>query len=57
MQPIPMQLSLKQGPCSQFFISILKSSLNFENFQKKDDSHSLDISEITDSQKLGKIKF
>ena len=53
MQPIPMQLSLKQGPCSQFFISILKSSLNFENFQKKDDSHSLDISEITDSEKHG----
>ena len=53
MQPIPMQLSLKQGTSSQSFCGILKSSLNFEHFQKKDDSHSSDISEITDSGKHG----
>ena len=35
----------------QFFSSFLKSSLNLEHFQKKDDPHSLCISEITDSQK------
>ena len=53
MQPIPMQLSQKQGTCSQFFCGFLKSSLNFEHFQKKDDSHRSYISEITDSEKHG----
>ena len=48
-----MQLPQKQGACSQFFCGILKSSLNFEHFQKEDDSHSSDISEITDSEKHG----
>ena len=54
MPPIPMQLSRKQETCSQFFFEFLKSSLNFEHFQKKkNDSHSSDISEITDSEKHG----
>ena len=46
-----MQLSQKQWTCSEFFCGVLKSSLNFEHFQKEDDSHSSDISEITDSGK------
>ena len=53
MQPIPMQLSQKQKTFFEFFIEFLKSSLNFEHFQKKDDCHSSDISEITDSEKHG----
>ena len=53
MQPIPMKLFQKQGTCSQFFCGILKSTFSFEHFQKKDDSHSSDISEITDSGKHG----
>ena len=53
MQPNRMQLSQKQETCSQFFCGFLKSSLNFEHFQKKDDSYSSDISEITDSKKHG----
>ena len=53
MQPIPMQLSLKQEAFSEFFCGFLKSSLSFEHFQKKDHSHSSDISEITDSKKHG----
>ena len=48
-----MQLSLKQETFSEFFGGFLKSSLNFENFQKKDDSNSLDIPKITDSEKHG----
>ena len=48
-QPIQMQLSRKQKTFSEFFAAFLKSSLNFEHFQKKDDSHSWSISEITDS--------
>ena len=39
-QPIQMQLSRKQKTFSEFFSAFLKSSLNFEHFQKKDDSHS-----------------
>ena len=39
-QPIQMQLSQKQKTFSEFFCAFLKSSLNFEHFQKKDDSHS-----------------
>ena len=52
-QPIQMQLSQKQKTFSEFFCAFLKSSLNFEHFQKKDDSHRSDISEITDSEKHG----
>ena len=53
MQRIPIQLSQKQETFSEFLFGFLKSSLNFEHFQKKDDSHSSDISEITDSEKHG----
>ena len=52
-QPIQMQLSRKQKSFSQFFASFLKSSLNFEPFQKKDDSHSSGISDITESERQG----
>ena len=48
-----MQLSEKQKAFSQFFSSFLKSSLNFEHFQKKDDPPGWCISEITDSEKCG----
>ena len=50
-QPIQMQLSGKQKTFSEFLAAFLKSRLNFEHFQKKDDSHSWSISEITDSEK------
>ena len=48
-----MQLSQKQKTFSEFFSAFLKSSLNFEHFQKKDDSHSWGISKITESEKQG----
>ena len=48
-----MQLFQKPKTSSQFFCEFLKSTLDFEHFQKKDDSHSSDISEITDSKKRG----
>ena len=50
-----MQLSGKQKTFSEFFSAFLKSSLNFEHFQEKDDSHSQGISEIRDSEKHGYI--
>ena len=52
-----MQLSQKQKTFSEFFFAFLQSSLNFEPFQKKDESHGSDISEITDSEKHGYVNF
>ena len=48
-----MQLSQKPKTSSEFFGEFLESSLDLELFQKKDDSHSSDISEITDCEKHG----
>ena len=39
-QRIQILLSQKQKTFSEFFSSFLKSSLNLEDFQKKDDPHS-----------------
>ena len=52
-EPIQMQLSRKQKTFSEFFSSFLKSSLNYERFRKKDDSHSRGIFKITESEKKG----
>ena len=41
-----MQTSLKLKTCAQFFVAFLKSTLNLEYFEKKDQSHSLSINEI-----------
>ena len=38
-QLIQKLLSQKERTLSRFFFAFLKSTLNFENFQKKDDSH------------------
>ena len=50
-QQIQILLSPKQKTFSQLFSEILKSTLNFEHFQKKDDSHSRCSSQITVSEK------
>ena len=54
-QPIQMQVSRKEKTFSEFFSPFLKSTLNFEHFQRKDDSHSWGLSEITDAEKHGYI--
>ena len=41
-----METSLDLKTCSRFFIAFLKSTLNFEYFDKKDHSQSLNITEI-----------
>ena len=41
-----METSLKLKTCSRFLIAFLKSTLNFENLEKKDQSQSLSITEI-----------
>ena len=51
MQKFQMHLSQKQNDFSEFFSAFFESTLNFEHFQKKDDPHSLCISEITDHER------
>ena len=41
-----MQTSLKLKTCYRFFIAFLKFTLILEYFEKKDQSHSLSITEI-----------
>ena len=53
MQPIQMQLSKKVKTFSWFFNVFSKSRLSFEYFQKKDDAHSLFISEAIACEKRG----
>ena len=55
MQPIHMQLFQNLKTFSQFFSAFSKSKLHFEYFQKKDDTHSLFISEATACEKRGSI--
>ena len=49
-----MQLWIKQKSFSKFFAPFLKFAFNFIYFEKKkDDSHSLCISEIADCERRG----
>ena len=45
-----MQISQKTKTFSLFFIGSMKSTLNSEYFEKKDQSHSLSITEIIDCE-------
>ena len=45
-QQVQTQISRKPKTFSGFFIASLKSTLNLEYFEKKDESHSLSITEI-----------
>ena len=51
VQIIEMHLYQKQKIFSEFFSAFSKSALNFKQFQKKDDPHSLCISEITNHER------
>ena len=53
MQPINMQLSQKLKTFSRFFSAFSKSRVNFEHFQKIDDTHSLFIFEATFCENRG----
>ena len=45
-QQVQTQISLKRKTFSTFFIAYMKSTLNLEYFEKKDQSHSLSITEF-----------
>ena len=48
MQPFEMQLSPKQKIISQFLPKFLKSTSDFEHFEKKHEPHNLFFSEVID---------
>ena len=50
-QQVPRQISWKAQTFSGFFVTFLKSTLNFKYFEKKDQSHSLSINEIINCEK------
>ena len=52
-QPIHKELSQKLKTFCQFFRAFSKSALNSEHFEKKDDPHSLFISEATACENRG----
>ena len=52
-QPIQMHFSKIQKYFSQLFTALLKYTSSFKNFEKKDDPHSLCISEVEDGERLG----
>ena len=45
-----MLISIKSKTFSGFFIALMKSTLNSEYFETKDQSHSLSITEIIDCE-------
>ena len=47
-----MQTSLKLKTCSRFFIAFVKSTLNLSILKQKDQSHSLNITEIINCQQV-----
>ena len=53
MTPINMQLYQKLKTFSEFFSAFSKYRVNFEDFRKKDDAHSLFIFEATACKKRG----
>ena len=53
MQHLHMMLSEKLKTFSGFIIVFSKSRLSFEYFQKKDDAHTLFISDVTAYEKRG----
>ena len=54
--PNQMQLSHNHKWFSQFFAAFLKSRINFQHFEKKDNPHSFCISQITDCELPKKSK-
>ena len=46
-----MQLSEKPKTFLQIFVAFLEPTLNVKHFEKKNDSHSLAISEVIDSER------
>ena len=55
-QQVQTQISQQRKTFSRFFIAFLKCTLNLEYFEKKDQSHSLSITEIINSETSSYLK-
>ena len=51
-----MQISQERKTFSGFFIAFPKCTLNLEYFEKKDQSHSLSVTEIINSETSSYLK-
>ena len=51
-----MQISQERKTFSGFFIAFLKCTLNLEYFEKKDQPHSLSVTEIINSETSSYLK-
>ena len=56
MQQVQTQISQERKSFSGFFIEFLKCTLNLEYFEKKDQSHSLSVTEIINSETSSYLK-
>ena len=56
-QQVQTQISLKPKTFSGFFIASLKSTLNLEYFDQKDESHSLSVTEINNCKTSSYLSF
>ena len=55
-QQVQTQISQEHKSFSGFFIAFLKCTLNLEYFEKKDQSHSLSVTEIINSETSSYLK-
>ena len=55
-QQVQTLISQKVKTLSGFFIASLKSTLNLEYFEKKDQSHSLSITEINNCRTISYLR-
>ena len=55
-QQVQTQISQERKTFSGFFIAFLKCTLNLEYFEKKDQSHSLSVTEIINSETSSYLK-
>ena len=53
LQPIQRQSPKKENFFAQFFAAFLKFTSNCEHFERRDDTHSLSISDLTEWQRRG----
>ena len=56
IQQVQTQISQERKSFSGFFIAFLKCTLNLEYFEKKDQSHSLSVTEIINSETSSYLK-
>ena len=52
-----MELAQERKPFSQYLFALLKSTSNSKYFEKKEESHSLRVSELINSERGGYLNI